>query len=83
MNWQNDLIQAMRKNGYNQDLRLFQGTVVSLNPILFKIDGVTEYEISAYCLESVLEGIYTGARVLLLQDMTTEMPTLYAIGKLA
>lgn len=83
MSWELRLMDAMKRNGRNQDTRVLRGTIVNLNPIEFEMDIAPGFAFTAQSLESVTNGAYIGARVLLLQDVTTNPHSLYAIGKIA
>lgn len=79
MSWQDDLISAMKKQGFNQDVRLLEGSVTRTSPLEFSPDLSGEPALARFT-ESVANGVSIGQRCLALQDMTTGR--IYVIARL-
>ena len=74
-----EAIKAMQKQGYNQDVRLLEGSIVSTSPPTFAPDLSGEPALARFT-EAVANGASVGQRVLALQDMTTQQ--IYVIARL-
>lgn len=79
MDWATDIIKAMQKQGYNQDVRLLEGRIANTSPLTFSPDLSGEPALARFT-ESVANGASVGQRCLALQDMTTQH--IYVIARL-
>lgn len=79
MDWADQLIKAMQKQGYNQDVRLLEGRIHSTSPLEFSPDLSGEPALARFT-EAVANGAGVGQRVLALQDMATQQ--IYVIARL-
>lgn len=79
MDWGDQIIKAMQKQGYNQDVRLLEGSIVTTNPLAFAPDLAGEPALARFS-ESVADGAAQGQRCLAVQDMTTQQ--IYVIARL-
>lgn len=79
MDWADDLMKAMKKQGYNQDVRLLEGRISNMSPLEFSPDLSGEPAVARFS-ESVANGASVGQRCLALQDMTTQQ--IYVMARL-
>lgn len=79
MDWGDQIIKAMQKQGYNQDVRLLEGSISNMDPLEFTPDLSGEPALARFS-EAVANGAAEDQRVLALQDMTTQR--IYVIARL-
>ena len=79
MDWADQIIKAMQKQGYNQDVRLLEGSIVSTSPLTFAPDLSGEPALARFT-EAVANGASVNQRCLAVQDVTTQR--IYVIARL-